>query len=125
MSSAEDNAKFAAGAAKWPVSEVPPVAIRELGAVMKNGADKYGPFNWRATGVDVRTYYNAAQRHLMAMWDGQWRDSGPGGSGLPHAAHVMACMAIILDAASLGNLEDNRPEVAGALAGGGEDDRAA
>lgn len=108
--SANENAKFGAGAKKPSVAEIPPISILHLGEVMTGGAEKYGPFNWREGGVDVRTYYNAAQRHLLSMWDGEWADKE---SGQPHAAHIMACMAIILDAESISVLEQNGPSVKG------------
>lgn len=102
----ETNPKFKAGASKWPTSSIPPEAIRELGHVMALGAEKYGAFNWRKTGVDAETYFDAAHRHLLEWWDG--RDKDP--ESLAHVcAHVMACMAIIIDAQSLDMLEDNRP----------------
>lgn len=45
-------------------------------------------------------------RHIMAILDGEDLDQE---SGAPHQAHVAACMAIILDAAEVGNLVDDRP----------------
>lgn len=106
----EKNAKFGPGAKKPGVSSVPPVAMIHLGMVMKNGSDKYGPFNWREGGVDLKTYYDASMRHLMLMWEGEVNDRE---SGLPHAAHVMACMAILLDAMELAKLQSNNPELSG------------
>lgn len=99
-----ENLKHAAGAEKNSIKFIPPEVILQLGAVMKHGADKYQPYDWRKNGADLGTYYDAAQRHLLAIWSGEWLDEGMGGSGLPHAAHVMACMAIILDAKNGGNL---------------------
>ncbi len=110
----ETNAKFEFGDAKPAISEIPAIALVQEGQVMRDGAEKYGPYNWRENGVDLRTYYNAAQRHLLAMYDGQWLDPE---SRLPHAAHVKACMSIILDAASLGQLTLNGPVLPGTIGG--------
>jgi len=69
------------------------------------GAAKYGRFNWRQHMVSSTVYYDAAQRHLFAWFDGE--DIDPE-SGLSHLAHVMACMNIILDAEKHSKLNDNR-----------------
>jgi hypothetical protein len=88
----------------------PPVALMELGKVMASGAAKYGPFNWRTDSITFSTYYNAMMRHAYAMLDGQWIDPE---SGAPHAAHMMACAAILIDAERQGMLNDDRPSVSG------------
>jgi len=102
----DGNPKTAFGVRKDPMHLVPTTALRPLGRVMRGGADKYGPYNWRDDRVTMSVYYDAAMRHLMAMWEGE--DSDPE-SGEPHQAHVMACMAIILDAQAAGSLNDDRP----------------
>ncbi|WP_370200055.1 dATP/dGTP diphosphohydrolase domain-containing protein [Bradyrhizobium elkanii] len=38
---------------------------------MKNGAKKYGPYNWRSNKVRMTIYIEAAQRHLAALLDGE------------------------------------------------------
>lgn len=106
MSNYSTNAKFEFGDAKPPITEIPPVAIFLMGQVMLRGSQKYGPFNWRDNGVDIRTYVNAMARHMFAYWDGQ--DCDPE-TGIPHLAHVMACCGIILDLHMNGDLTDNRP----------------
>jgi hypothetical protein len=73
---------------------------------MSDGKAKYGPMNWREKRVTSSVYYNAAMRHLMAWWDGE--DLAPD-SGVHHLAHAMACLAIVLDAESVGKLNDDRP----------------
>ena len=102
----DDNPKTALGAAKPKLSDTPTIAIRELGQVMSMGAAKYGRFNWRDKTVSSSVYYDAALRHMMAWFDGEDMDPE---SGLSHLAHVMACMAILRDAADRGKLNDNRP----------------
>jgi hypothetical protein len=73
---------------------IPPIAKVYLALAMMEGAKKYGWFNWRKFPIDHKFYTDAAERHLTALQDGEWLDKD---SGLPHAAKVMACMAILLD----------------------------
>lgn len=101
----DDNPKTALGQAKPGMSDVPPVALLALGEVMRFGAGKYGHFNWRQKRVSATVYYDAAMRHLMAYLEGEDLDPE---SGLPHLAHVMGCMTILLDATDKGTLNDNR-----------------
>lgn len=103
---AEVNPKAALGDAKPSMSLIPPAALLHMGAAMKNGAAKYGALKWREVSLDSTTYYDAAMRHMLAWLDGE--DVAPD-SGVHHLGHVMACCAIVLDAISMGNLNDNRP----------------
>ena len=96
------NPKQFHGDQKVPLWLVPAPAIHELAWVMKHGADKYGPYNWRRTGVYLHTYISAAKRHLDAMQENELSDPE---SGLQHAAHAMACMAIVIDALKSGVLD--------------------
>ena len=104
----DGNPKTAIGMTKPPLSVVPPVAMFHLGQAMQDGERKYGLMNWREHSVSSSVYYNAAMRHIMSWWDGQEKAHD---SGVHHLAHAMACMAIILDAQSLGQLNDDRPLV--------------
>ena len=102
----DGNPKTAVGAARLPLDLVPPIAMQHLAAAFKDGGAKYGPFNWREQQVSSTVYYAAAMRHLFAWFDGEdFADD----SGVHHLAHAMACMAIVLDAESVGMLNDNRP----------------
>jgi len=101
----DDNPKTALGEAKPKLSDTPTIGIQLMGQVHSNGANKYGRFNWREHAVSSTVYYDAAQRHLMAWFDGETIDPE---SGLSHLAHVMACMNILLDAEKNGKLNDNR-----------------
>lgn len=102
----DGNPKTAVGAAKLPLDLVPPIAMQHLAAAFKDGEAKYNPFNWREQQVSSTVYYAAAMRHLFAWFDGEdFADD----SGVHHLAHAMACMAIVLDAESVGMLNDNRP----------------
>lgn len=102
----DNNPKTAHGALKIPLDLVPPSSTHFLAEAFKNGADKYGPYNWREKGISSSVYYAAAKRHLDAWWDGEdYADD----SGVHHVAHAMACMALILDSMTVGTLNDNRP----------------
>lgn len=100
------NPKESIGSSKVPLHLVPPSAIHYLALAFKDGAAKYGPYNWREAGVSASVYYAAAMRHLSAWLDGQNESSD---AGVHHLAHVMACCAIVLDAESVGRLNDDRP----------------
>ncbi len=107
MSLPDDNPKTVFGMKKPRVlSCIPKVAISWLGQVMGNGADKYGAFNWRQKNITASIYEDAMARHMFAWAEGE--DTDPD-SGLPHLAHVMACAAILLDAADKNVLNDDRP----------------
>ena len=103
----DTNPKDALGTSKLPLDNLPLPFMAETSLVLLSGALKYGAWNWRATGVRLSVYIAAAMRHLMALKEGQWLDPE---SGRPHAAHVSACMAIVLDADKMGKLERDHPE---------------
>jgi hypothetical protein len=106
----DNNPKTAIGVSKAPLHFIPPVALVHLGLAMENGGAKYGLMNWREFTVSSSVYYDAALRHLLAWWDGE--DAAPD-SKVHHLAHVMACCAIILDAAESTRLNDDRPDIDG------------
>lgn len=102
----DDNPKTIYGVEKPPLNLIPPIALVEESKAFGNGAEKYGPFNWREKTVSVSIYVAAAMRHLLAYWDGEDLAQD---SKVHHLAHARACMAIVLDAGSLGKLNDDRP----------------
>ena len=102
----DDNPKTVLGLAKPSMSAIPPISLLHLGKAMTDGKNKYGLMNWREKKVTSSVYYDAAMRHLMAWWDGE--ENAPD-SGVHHLGHAMACLAIVLDAQSLGKLNDDRP----------------
>lgn len=104
------NPKDLVGATKSPLSVVPWGAVVQAAPVFAVGAKKYGPFNWRDYPVQEMTYVSAALRHLLAWVDGQDNDDGPGGSGLPHLAHAIAGLMILVDAKAVGSSFDDRPK---------------
>lgn len=73
---------------------------------MRNGAEKYGPFNWREKKVKATVYISAALRHINQFLDGEEIAED---SGATHLGHALACLGIILDAQETGNLVDDRP----------------
>lgn len=100
------NPKDLVGARKSPVALVPGALVLWAAPAAKNGADKYGPFNWRQYPVEVMTYIEAMQRHLAAFVDGQDLAED---TGIHHLSHVAAGLGILCDSISLGIAIDNRP----------------
>lgn len=100
------NPKDAIGDLKPPLHLVPAVLDIQVAQAMRNGAEKYGPYNWREKKVRAHVYIAAARRHLAAWFDGEDVASD---SGIHHLAHAAACLAILLDAEATGNLIDDRP----------------
>jgi hypothetical protein len=96
------------GVKKVPtLSVVPPASILYEGLAMQDGAEKYGPYNWRKNKVRASIYLDACMRHIFAWSDGEENASD---SGKPHLAHAKACLGILIDAIETGNLVDDRPE---------------
>ena len=106
------NPKDAIGDTKPQLHLVPSALAIHAALAMKNGADKYGPYNWREKQVRATVYLSAAFRHLYAFLDGEDHASD---SGVHHLGHAAAGIGILLDAIATGNLIDDRP-VAGAAA---------
>lgn len=102
----DNNPKTAVGSSKIPLHLVPPSAKHYLAEAMADGARKYGPYNWRDKTISVSVYYDAVQRHWDAFWDGE---DNAQDSNVHHLAHAMACCALVLDALSVGKLNDDRP----------------
>lgn len=102
------NPKDLCGMKKPPLTLIPTSSLIFLSRVMELGAKKYTPANWRnpKTPVRMTVYLDAAWRHLLQILDGDDNDAE---SNQPHAAHAMACFAILLDAQACGTLVDDRP----------------
>ncbi len=100
------NPKQAYGDKKPPLHLVPPAAMAYAAMALKNGAAKYGAYNWRDNDVELMTYIGACQRHIGEFMDGQEYAED---SGVHHLAHALACLCILIDAKENGNLLDNRP----------------
>lgn len=107
------NPKDLIGVTKPPLSLVPPCFHVYVSMAMKDGARKYGPYNWRKEKVQSMIYLDAAMRHVQSFVDGETNAKD---SGQHHLAHAAACMAILLDAFLNDCVIDNRP-VPGKTAG--------
>ncbi len=102
----DDNPKTQHGVKKAPLHLIPPVANIHEAMAFKDGAKKYGPYNWRDKTVSASVYYAAVKRHIDAWWDGEELSED---AGVHPLGHARACLAILLDAESLGKLNDDRP----------------
>jgi hypothetical protein len=105
MNTQYNDPKGAAGALKTPLGLIPPYAMDQTAWAHKLGAEKYGPFNWRDTGVCASTYINAIMRHLNAWRDGENLDPE---SGISHLAHIACSCNILMDADYCDTLQDDR-----------------
>lgn len=105
-----NDPKGEAGSKKAPMWLIPPAAMEEVAWVHRLGSEKYGPFNWRKTGVCATTYVSAIMRHLNAWRDGEDLDPE---SGFSHIAHIATSCNILIDAARCGTLQDDRNKVPG------------
>lgn len=101
------NPKDLIGAKKPRLSLVPPAGFVYAALAMANGADKYGPYNWREKKVQSMIYLEAAQRHILSYQDGEECAKD---SGVPHLGHAIACLLILIDAVETNNVIDNRPK---------------
>lgn len=99
------NPKDIVGSDKIPFHLWPETATALGSLALLDGALKYGRANWRVIGVRSSIYYDAARRHLNKWFEGENTDPD---SGLPHLAHAMACLAILIDAGAAGKLNDDR-----------------
>lgn len=100
------NPKDLIGIKKVPLDLLPTAGLVHEALAMRNGAAKYGPFNWRDKKIQARIYIAACQRHLLAWLDGEDYAKD---SGVHHLGHAKACLGIILDAIETESLHDDRP----------------
>jgi len=101
------NPKDLVGNTKVSLSKLPVIAVAHGAMAMMDGADKYGPFNWRDKAVVASIYVDAAKRHLDCWFEGQEQATD---SKVHHLGHAIACCAILLDAQSKNKLVDDRPK---------------
>lgn len=102
----DTNPKDAVGIRKVPTSCVPANVKMELGLAMMEGALKYGRHNYRDAGVRASVYYDGANRHLDAWWEGEDLDPD---SGLSHVTKAIASLVVLRDCMMRGNVVDDRP----------------
>lgn len=99
------NPKDAIGSNKLPLHLWPETATM-LGCLgLLDGMLKYGRSNFRHVDILASLYMDATRRHLAAWFEGE--DNDPD-SGLPHLAHALASLAILVDAQAAGRLTDDR-----------------
>lgn len=99
------NPKDIIGSGKIPFHLWPETASILGALALEWGLLKYGRGNFRAVGVRASIYYDAARRHLNAWFEGQDNDEE---SGLPHLAHALACIAVVVESQSEGKFTDDR-----------------
>ena len=99
------NPKDIIGSHKLPLHLWPTTATAMGCLGLLDGMGKYGRMNWRRYGVSATVYIDACKRHLDAWYEGE---SHAKDSGVPHLAHALACLAIIVDSQAQGMLIDDR-----------------
>lgn len=82
------------GKPRW--SLLPWREVSQVVEVLTYGAIRYGDNNWQLVAGAETRYKDAMGRHFCAMMSGEWIDSGPSGSGMPHAAHIACCALFLL-----------------------------
>ena len=102
-----DNPKDIAGEKKPPLHLIPLNAQIVQSLALRNGAEKYGPFNWREIDIRASAYVGAALRHINLWWDTGEEDAKD--SGVHHLGHALATLAILYDALTNDTLVDDRP----------------
>lgn len=101
-----ENPKQRFGNLKPNLALVPAATMIYLALGHECGVAKYGAYNWRETKVETMTYIAAAMRHLVEWVDGQEKAAD---SGIPHLAHALTSLSVLVDAIETGNAVDNRP----------------
>lgn len=99
------NPKDLIGSNKIPLHLFPETASIYGALALLDGALKYGRCNWREAGVRASIYIDACKRHMAKWFEGEDIDVD---SGLPHLAHALACIAILIDATVSDKLVDDR-----------------
>lgn len=95
----EQGTKYDQG--KPRITLVPVEAIKQCAAALGFGANKYGDHNFRG-GIKHTRVADAAFRHLLAWTNGEDKDPE---SGLPHLAHAIASVAMLIWQ------QENKPEL--------------
>jgi hypothetical protein len=91
---------------KARIDLIPPQAIKDIAAVLTHGAGKYSDHNWRDNGgLAYSRVYAAAQRHMLAFWDGESLDEE---TGMSHLAHAACCIVFLMSFETEDNGKDDR-----------------
>lgn len=107
------NPKDLQGAKKCDVSLLPAIAMYHAAHAFVDGAEKYGPYNWREKKVLARVYIAGIKRHVERWEAGEELATD---SAVHNLGGVIACAALLLDAQTTGNLVDNRAKSPAVLA---------
>lgn len=103
------NPKDTVGIRKVPLSTLPWRVLWRVGLAMLEGAVKYGRHNYRGVGVRASVYFDGAQRHLGAWWEGEDNDPDTGAAQLHHIDKALADLMVLRDSMLQGNFTDDRP----------------
>lgn len=76
---------------KLPLHLLPLDVLEEIAKVLRFGAVKYAPNNWRR-GLTYSRVYAATLRHMFAWWRGEENDPE---TGLSHLAHALTELAFL------------------------------
>jgi len=102
---ADINPKAVAGRKKIRAQFTPVTVLNEIHKGMTEGAEKYGPYNWRETDIEAGDYYDSTMRHMSAWWDGE--DIDPD-SGVHHVSKAITGLIVLRDAMLHGTCIDDR-----------------
>lgn len=91
---------------KIDLSLIPYSALIAEAKALMVGAKKYNRNNYKK-GLKASQLVAAAQRHLLAWFDGQENDPE---DGQPHLGSVRACIGMLIEIQKLGTLKDDRNE---------------
>ncbi len=106
MSAKDTNPKDLVGVKKVGLSCVPMAVMYEAALGMKEGALKYGRFNWREKGVLASVYTDAAHRHIDEFTEGRDLDVD---SKVHNITKAICCLMVLRDSMLFGNFVDDRP----------------
>lgn len=101
------NPKDLLGIKKISTFVFPSSALLHGSHAMMFGASRYQAYNWREKKVKASIYLDALERHITSWKEGEETAED---SGVHHLGHALACIAIIVDAMTTGNLVDDRPK---------------
>lgn len=100
------NPKDLAAVTRVPMHLWPVTATIEGCTGLYDGMRKYGYYNWRTDKVSIMTYVAAINRHIARYIEGKWYAED---SGVSHLGHILASVAVLVDAHHAGEVIDDRP----------------
>ena len=78
---------------KIRMSLLPMQPLTAVLEILEFGAVKYQADNWQHVENARTRYFDAAQRHILAWWQGEQTDSE---SGKHHLAHAVCCLMFLM-----------------------------